>query len=620
MQIQTIEIRNFRSIKQLRFTLLREALILVGRNGVGKTSVLDAVCAALGCYDITQNDFNSAHANIEIYIELAVNQEDLHLLHMEKCVSSYRRYEVWKKDFIKKLPSYNNGVISFCFSANYSGQIRYSDNCNKNNPFIREILPTVYLLDEDRNMEEIQDQILNFSENSMFRQMRSKCCLFDEAKECTYCFSCIGLINQKSPSELSAFETEKLLEYKLYQLNLEGFSEKVTRQYHKNGGAKGNIHYGMCVNTENLFDVRSFITGLTEENEIEPVSFLGKGMRSIYLLSLLEVYLKDRKKFPSIILMEDPEMFLHPALQKRSSEILYRLSKKCQVIFTTHSPNLLFPFNENQIRQMALDSSGRPTLSERTDISSILNNLGQSAEDFLNVGFVFIVEGKQDKNRLPLLLNQYYKEVYDEDHHMRQISIITTNSCTNIKTYANLKYMNQVYLRDRFIMIRDSDGKDPDELSRELCHYYKNRNAEDVDHLPRVSAQNVLILKYYSFENYFLNPDVMTRLGIVSSPDEFYEILFEKWKEYLHRLVSGKHLIKVLGKNLESVDDIKENIESIKIYVRGHNLYDIFYGPYKDRETELLSNYLKLAPKSDFQDIFDKINNFPYFDNRRKCQ
>lgn len=454
----------------------------------------------------------------------------------------------------------------------------------------------------------------------MFRQMRNHCCIFDEAKECTYCFSCIGLINQKSPAELSAFEAQKLLEYKLYQLNLEDFSEKVTRQYHQNGGSKGNIHYGMRINTDRLFDVHSFIFGLTDENKIEPVSFLGKGMRSIYLLSLLEVYLREHEKFPSIILMEDPEMSLHPALQKKSSEILYRLSRKCQVIFTTHSPNLMYPFNENQIRQMILDNNGHPLLAKHTDISRILNNLGQSAEDFLNVGFVFIVEGKQDKNRLPLLLNQYYKEVYDKNDQLKQIAIITTNSCTNIKTYANLKYMNQVYLRDRFIMIRDSDGKDPQELTGELCHYYQNRNMEDIDHLPRVSPRNVLILKYYSFENYFLNPDVMTRLGIVSSPDDFFNILFSKWKEYLHRISSARHLIKKMGKDFESPEEMKQHFEDIKIYVRGHNLFNIFYGPYKSKENEILTSYLQLAPKSDFQDIFDKINAFPYFDNRRKCQ
>ena len=34
---------------------------------------------------------------------------------------------------------------------------------------------------------------------------------------------------------------------------------------------------------------------------------------------------------------------------------------------------------------------------------------------------------------------------------------------------------------------------------------------------------------------------------------------------------------------------LKENIEAFKIYMRGHNLYDIFYGPHKKREKEILT-------------------------------
>ena len=52
-------------------------------------------------------------------------------------------------------------------------------------------------------------------------------------------------------------------------------------------------------------------------------------------------------------------------------------------------------------------------------------------------------------------------------------------------------------------MIRDGDGKDANELKRQLCQYYEERNLEDVDRLPRVTEKNVLILKYYSFENIF---------------------------------------------------------------------------------------------------------------------
>ncbi len=72
-----------------------------------------------------------------------------------------------------------------------------------------------------------------------------------------------------------------------------------------------------------------------------PVESMGKGMKSIYMLSLLETYIGEPDRIPSLIMVEDPEIYLHPQLQKTCSEILYRLSKKNQVIFKTHAPAML---------------------------------------------------------------------------------------------------------------------------------------------------------------------------------------------------------------------------------------------------------------------------------------
>ena len=52
--------------------------------------------------------------------------------------------------------------------------------------------------------------------------------------------------------------------------------------------------------------------------------------------------------------------------------------------------------------------------------------------------------------------------------------------------------------------------------------------------------------------------------------------------------------------------------------MRGHNLYDIFYGPFKEQETELLREYLEIAPREDFSDILNAVDNFVYFDSRKK--
>lgn len=631
MQIYSLRIRNFKSIRDLEIHDIEQALILVGKNNTGKTVILDAIRAALGNYSVRDTDYNEKRETIEIYVTLTITEEDLQLLHAHGIVSPYKRFDSWKRDFCTKLPSFSAGQLSFVCSVSPNQEIRYSDFfpqndharehlpkeiTRKHNRYISQILPRVYFIDTTRNVRPLQEDLLLSQQSDQLIRLRANVCMFDSAKHCNQCFSCIGFINQKKPEELELYETARLLEYKMYQLNLNDFSQKVNENYHKNGGFE-DIHFTVSCNPDELLNVQ--VDAWHEEQQrLSPVEHLGNGMKSIYMLSLLETYVDTEKAIPSIIMVEYPELFLHPSLQKTASRILYRLSKKNQVIFTTHSPNMVANFTRRQVRQVVMDPDGYSIIRENADLDDILDDLGYSANDFLNVDFVFIVEGKQDKSRLPLLLEKYYSEIHDENGELSRVSIITTNSCTNIKTYANLKYMNQVYLRDQFLMIRDGDGKDPEELAGQLCKYYSNSNRHDIDRLPKVQRQNVLILKYYSFENYFLNPTVMTQLGVVKSEESFWSILFSKWKKYLCNISSGRHLTAVLGKKISSIAELKEHFEEFKIYMRGHNLYDIFYGRYRGKETELLRKYLELAPREDFQDILDAIEVFPYFDSRKR--
>lgn len=616
MQIKELWIRNFKSIKEMHLEQIENALILVGKNNTGKTAVLDAIRVALGNREVRAEDFHENYANIEIQVWLEITEEELRRFHLMGQVSSYRRYEVWLKDFKKKLPSFQNGRLCYEFVANREGRIRLSDGYKKQNPYISKVLPSLYYIDIQRNLASFQKDLLLLQEDDLLKQMRSGCCMFDRSRNCSYCFSCIGLINRKQPEDLNVLEAAKLLDYKLYQRNLDGFSEKVNEIFRRNGGT-GEICYSMNHDVERMLSVRAELVE-PGRKEKRPVEHMGKGMRSIYMLSLLEAHAQGENGNPGIVLVEEPEIFLHPQMQKVSEEILYRISRRNQVIFSTHSPNLLPDFNSRQIRQIYVDEEGYSQVRKKTDISLILRDLGYTAGDLMNVDFVFIVEGKQDKNRLPLLLRKYYSEVYKEDGKLFRVAILSTNSCTNIKTYANLKYMNQIYLKDRFLMIRDGDGKDPRELKKQLCKYYEDRRAEDADGLVRVTEKNVLILKYYSFENYFLNPEIMTRLGILPKEEAFYEIFLEKWKEYLHKLRSGRHLQEVLGRDFETTEDVKAHMEEIKQYLRGHNLFDIFYGRYREEEEELLSRYLDLAPREEFQDILEGIERFIYFENRVK--
>ena len=616
MQITFLQVKNFKSIKNLWIKDVENCLILVGKNNTGKTVVLDAIRAVTGNYKVKETDFNERKQNIEISMTLEISGEDLRQFHKYGLVSHYKNYDSWLQDFQKKIPCYENGRLRFTCTINQNGTIRYDDGKSKDNDYIIEVLPKVHFIDTARKLKSFQEDFFLLRQAKELQQLKSNTCIFDASRKCNQCFQCIGLINQKTPEEMTLRETALLLEQKMYQLDLETLSEKVNDNYRKNGGME-EISYKINCNWDQMLSVK-VEASRKETGHSTQVEHLGNGMRSIYMLSLLETYIEEEQKIPSIIIVEYPELFLHPSLQKSASKILYKLSKKNQVIFTTHSPNMVSNFTRGQVCQVVLDQEGYSIARQNADIDDILNDLGYSANDFLNVDFVFIVEGKQDKNRLPLLLEKYYSDIHDENGELSRISIITTNSCTNIKTYANLKYMNQLYLRDQFLMIRDGDGKNAEELANQLCRYYSERERQEIDKLPRVRRENVLILKYYSFENYFLNPAVMTELGVVKSEEHFWRILFSKWKKYLYKISSGRKFQEAIGKTVETVEDIKEHFEDFKIYMRGHNLYDIFYGRYRDRETQILKKYLEIAPREDFKDILDTIDSIVYFNSRKK--
>lgn len=618
MKISRLQIKNFKSIRDLLIEEVDYACILVGKNNTGKSVVLEAIRALTGEYAITVRDFNDKGRCVEISVDLEITPEDLKILHENGFVSKYKNYEAWEKDFCTKLPTYHEGKLSFTYIVHPDGSSFYEDGVKKNNLYILQVLPKIYYIGHTRNVETMEKDFLHVQTLEEQKNMSNTVCMFDASRQCRHCFQCIGMISKKTPQALSTIETAKLLEYKLYHTNLEGFSTTLNKCFRINSGKNEEIQYRYDFDLDKVFHIETVLRSNDSARE-RSLHELGAGTKSIYLLSLLEAYIAGEKSVPSIIALEEPEIYLHPQLQKAAGEVLYKLSKKNQVIFSTHSPNMLYNFSSKQLKQILLNEDYYTICKEDGEIDKILDDLGYAANDMMNVSFVFIVEGKQDKSRLPLILEKYYSEIYTDEGKLQRISIITTNSCTNIKTYANLKYMNQLYLKDQFLMIRDSDGKKPEYLVKQLCNYYSNRADEEKGALPRVMPRNVLVLKYYSFENYFLDPEVMTRIGIVKNEEEFYTILYQKYKDYLYRLTSVRRMQRMIGKRINSKEDIKENMESFRIFVRGHNLYDIFYGRYHgEEETEILRRYIDAAPRETFQDILDAIDRFVYFENRKR--
>ena len=288
MKIESLRIRNYKFIRDLEIKQLDDACIFIGRNSVGKTAILDAILTACGQKEVLAKHFNELSNNIEIAVRMSFTEADLQLLHRCGILSRYKKYELFYRDFCEKFPSYKEGVLSFTFVANKDGRVRYSDGVVKDNEFIPLILPKIYYIDHRRNIDEIETDILRtgLREKTVTRLAENQC-MFDESKKCTTCFQCIGKIEQKPVAQLSIFETEKLLEYKILHADIDAFVERMNKCFSRNSGQKDRLVTKMNVDLSRLMDVE--VVRYREASDMsESIHDMSEGMKSIYILSLLE--------------------------------------------------------------------------------------------------------------------------------------------------------------------------------------------------------------------------------------------------------------------------------------------------------------------------------------------
>ena len=82
MEIKYLSIKNFKSIRHMEISDIQNALILVGKNNTGKSSIPS-------CLACSQKDLMKSHwmiltetmQNIEIGFILSITEEDLHIFH-----------------------------------------------------------------------------------------------------------------------------------------------------------------------------------------------------------------------------------------------------------------------------------------------------------------------------------------------------------------------------------------------------------------------------------------------------------------------------------------------------------------------------------------------------------
>ncbi|WP_168224657.1 AAA family ATPase [Rhodoferax aquaticus] len=279
-------------------------------------------------------------------------------------------------------------------------------------------------------------------------------------------------------------------------------------------------------NGNNQFELRvhSAPTHLNRGDLAVPINRVGTGIGNA--LAILYVALTAQTQ--RLILLEEPNSFLHPRALRELLSILAEVGSKHQFFITTHSSDVLRTVDATTVTLMEHD--GQQTTVKQTvgkklnELRAGLLDLGISLTDLHGCDKVLWVEGETEAAVFPLLLRKYFPE------HAQGIATLPLHATGDLeskkispKTIANIysKLSSSSFLAPPMVAIA---------LDRE------SRRKEQITQIEADCAGVVHFLPVTMLEDYFLHADAISAV-LSTSLDR--EISTSTVAEALERLGKG---------------------------------------------------------------------------------
>lgn len=660
MLIEKIEINNYRSIRKQKIDNINNALIAIGRNNAGKSTILNAIRTFFGDISLEDTDFHKEQTSLEILISFSIDDNYIESLKcnskvgIRKIPSSKGDYntfkentrwedidyniykkqcdeylkseenmknklfiELWMKALKNKFNIQNNKIIIKATADKNDCKIHYFIN-SKENKDVTNILPNIAYIGDDRNFEEEESGKTKTLTANIFNDLLIDK-IYDKTtmlcKECNNrnCIeNCIEKIKNKKIEDLNINELEKIINYKTKE-HSKGIKEKISAQFQNNYRKDYIIDIQANSSVDKSFALSTKIYDPMLKKEIE-LSNVGAGVRSIYILSLLQAY-QDIMGRNCLFMMEEPELYLHPQLQKEMARTLWKISQDNQVIFTTHSPIMLKNFDIKDVRMVKLDTGKYETIIDTVKLQTILDEIGYTSQDLINSDFVLFVEGPDDKEVVQKIVSKNY------NIDLSRITIIDTKSCQNIETYATLRFLNKTTLREDFAIIRDADTMDYDKVKKSVLNKIKE-NVEN-DYLD-IIEKRIYITKFSSIEGYLIDINLILQEKLFSNEEKIRSALISKLtndkdknkKYFAEKNVKNQDRIDEFNSKYDEIIDNplqENNLQWLKINVRGHNLFG-----YLNAGRIGINKIIDNISKDAFEDIICFLDSIKYFNERKK--
>jgi putative ATP-dependent endonuclease of OLD family len=562
MEITFIKIINYRNLNGLEVDINKDINFIVGENNIGKSNFQNCLLKVLSCKSFQKEDFTdetqkisvemSFHLNsdeIGIFDDLVdpMNREMINIVSLQESPDEYIKYyhketgETIPNSLIKRV-----NVISYDSLRNPKNEINFSKT-NGAGAF------------------------LNFV-----------------VKKYIDCYDGSGILKKS--------EVKKVEKYILNSLgNLTAFNRF---------GIKPKVEIDEV-------DVLSRVLLLKDENNINiPENGYGVQFNILIMLSLLEKIIEFRKRakdtdteFSALLIFDEPEIHLHPYLQRTLIKEIYRLALgqdvkfnnllreyfgitkiSAQIIITTHSPNMLDDDYTKIIRMYKKDD-----FTAAVSCASLMLNSKEKKQLLMQFEYIkeavfsraaIIVEGESEFGSFKL-----FAETIGVDFDKEGIALIKAGGADSILPI--IKLFNKLAIKA--VGVIDNDKKIEKSLPDEEFLFYTKSKCFDSEVVKRVihnKSYDILetILDEYDsqsnnrciqqkklndiiqiFKYKKLNADKNYRFKDVGTTNPLYEVMYVSWFSINKGILLGKTIGAHLDKKNIPVCYVKA-IKKVKEY------------------------------------------------------
>lgn len=326
MRFERVVIRNFKSIRDMEIEFAPGVNLLIGDNGVGKTSILEAMTVALGGYlegitgvstkGIKQSDVRiersqAADASVDLQYAVPVDIASQALIEGVSYEWHRRRQD---ESGVSKTRTIDRDIVK------YAKEI--SNDRSKRLPLLSYLSTGRVFVSKREDFGSSQKKKLNDRRRGYIG------CLDDALDIKAIKHWCVEM-------ELASFNLRKpIREYEMFKTTISSVMQKMN-----------DLDKAPTVFYSSTFEDIVY----HENGEILPITYLSAGYQSLlwiimnlaYRAALLNPEIGDLTETTGVVLIDELDMHLHPRWQWRVLEALQEAFPRFQFIVATHSAILI---------------------------------------------------------------------------------------------------------------------------------------------------------------------------------------------------------------------------------------------------------------------------------------